>query len=168
MRSLARWGGPLLLLTGLGCTQALTPALPNMHNTWLDTTTTKAEVARQYGQPADVMQEEAGHSTWFYFAMTSKPATASFVPFVGLFAAGSTVELQQLRLHFAGDYFETTDQDAITRYQNMYAGITEKAPLFAAEHAHVATEMAALGRAFDPESWRTAQHTLRMWQMLRQ
>lgn len=157
-----------LSLMLLSCTQALTPALPDVHTGTLTTTMTKEALARRYGQPADVLYLPDDQSTWVYVAMTSTPHAASFIPFVGLVAAGSTMDIRQLRIHFAGLRFVKAEQDQLVKYQNMYAGLTSPPPTFAVEQAHVQAEMEALGRPFDPAAWASAQRALRVWWMLQE
>lgn len=150
------------------CTTAMTPPLPALHNSWLDPeVTTKIDIARQYGQPADVLYD-ADDSTWLYYSIISHPNARSLIPFVGFFVAGSTIEIQQLALHFTGPTYHEATHDQISQTLSMYAGLTEKPPLFLTERQHVADEMARLQRAWDAETWTTATRGLRVWQMLRE
>jgi hypothetical protein len=154
----------LILVMALSrCAQMTTAPLPDLHHGgWKSGSTTKREVCQRVGQPADVLHQDETHSTWLYLSVHVQDRGVTFVPIIGLFAGGSTIDVQRLTLLFEGDIFVATEQTSDQRFVQLWDQAATMRQSTVQEQAHVEHEMAAIGLPFDPHAWKVAERALKL------
>lgn len=69
---------------------------------------TKVEVKSLLGEPASVGWTDSGEEEWSYFYMRGTPRAASLIPVVGLFAGGTDMKTENLKIRF--------DKNGVVKY----------------------------------------------------
>jgi hypothetical protein len=116
---------------------------------------TKRDVHRLFGQPADVTYKGAAPSspsTWTYFKADMHTNGWAYVPFVGIAAGGSNEENYMAVLDFdAKGIFRSIQTEKDTSYTNTWMALTRD--IYRINHdpkaGRVKEEMTRLGQPFD-------------------
>lgn len=115
--------------------------------------TTKGEVYKVFGQPADVQYGSNGSSEWDVVSMKMRTAGATYVPIIGLFAGGTRQDIRVASFQFdAAGKFQSVETFEHSVYANQWemlarAGSSFSSPSF----ERVQREMLTLGLPYDKD-----------------
>ncbi len=113
---------------------------------------TKADIYETFGQPHGVLHiEETGGSIWRYASIQDTMNALTFIPFVGLVAGGSNVDITTAEFFFNSDgVYEKAERAETSRYRNMWLAMGDMMTTNGQVES-IRLEMESLGFPFDEQ-----------------
>ena len=119
-------------------------------------TSTKLGIYGIFGQPQDVdYATDSSRSMWTYFKVESSPNAWSYVPYLGIIAGGTNEDITKTYFFFdSTGRLIRTQANKKSDSENSWAGLGRIASQGNRDDraAHVAAEMAKIGKPFDEKA----------------
>ena len=111
---------------------------------------TKHDIYHRFGQPHDLRITDTG-TEWLYFKMDMRMNGWTLVPFVGVLAAGGTVESMHARIAFDSmERYMGVETSTARKYANSWVMLGHSLHMSKAPEQRVQEEMTHLQLPFDP------------------